>query len=542
MTKRETHVRSTNRLLSLVLAPLLFVAGCAGSASQGGSTEATAGPPQSGGDLTVLEDGGFSGSWPTGLDPATNTTGGANLPQMSAIYGGLFMLTSKDDGSDAKVEPNQAESYEFADGGKTVRITLRKGITFSDGTPLDAAAVVFNIQRAMKSTCTCKPLWPLATDGVAAEGDNVVVLKFTRPYAAAINAFPVTNANWIASPTAFQKLGADKFKITPVGAGPFTVVSNQLNSELVLKKNPNYFKKGLPYLDNLTFKSIGGDQPAYQALLAGQAQAYEGLNTTPLLKQAQSNAQLTVTVQPPTSPYVVQLNTKIAPFNDQKAREAIYAATDFAAIAKGLFGGSFPVSQMFTGPGGLFHHEKIDGYPKYDLKKAKQLVQELGGLTVTLGTLDTYVAEQVMTALQTQWKDAGINVNIEKYQLSTLVQQFNSGKWQSMLQTAGAWDPASGVGVGFRFQSTSPFSGVSDPELDQLLNDAAATIDSAQREDLYVKAAELIATKAYAPFGLAFAPANLAVKGVHGPGLTTKIPPIVVNSTILWDKVWREKS
>ncbi len=111
-----------------------------------------------------------------------------------------------------------------------------------------------------------------------------------------------------------------------------------------------------------------------------------------------------------------------------------------------------------------------------------------------------------------------------------------------MLQTAGAWDPASGVGVGFRFQSTSPFSGVSDPELDQLLNDAAATIDSAQREDLYVKAAELIATKAYAPFGLAFAPANLAVKGVHGPGLTTKIPPIVVNSTILWDKVWREKS
>jgi peptide/nickel transport system substrate-binding protein len=535
-------VRSTNRLLSLLFAPLLFVAGCAGAASPGGSSEGTAGPPQRGGELTVLEDAGFGGSWPTGLDPATNTTGGANLPQMGAIYGGLFALTAKDDGSEAKVEPNQAESYELADGGTTVRITLRAGIQFSDGTPLDAAAVVFNIQRAMTSTCTCRPIWPLAENGVSAESDRVVVLRFTRPYAAVINAFPVTNANWIVSPTALQKMGEDRFKIEPVGAGPFTVVSNQLNSELVLERNPNYFKDGLPYLDKLTFKSIGGDQPAYQALLAGQAQAYEGLNTTPLLEQARSNPQLTVTVQPPTSPYVVQLNTKIAPFDDEKAREAVYAATDFAAIAKGLFGGSYPVSQMFTGPGGLFHHEKIDGYPEFDLARAKKLVGELGGLDVTIGTLDTYVAEQVMTALQTQWKAAGINVNIEKYQLSTLVQKFNSGQWQSMLQTAGAWDPASGVGVTFRFSSTSPFSGVADATLDQLLNDAAATIDPAEREKLYVSAAERIADKAYAPFGLAFAPANLAVKGVHGPGLTTKIPPIVVNSGVLWDKVWRENA
>lgn len=534
-------MRSRNRLLSLLFAPLLFVAGCAGAASPGGSQPA-AGPPQPGGELTVLEDAGFSGSWPTGLDPATSTTGGANLPQMGAIYGGLFVVTAKDDGTGAEVEPNQAESYELADSGKTVRITLREGIQFSDGTPLDAAAVVFNIERAMKSPCTCRPIWPLAEGGVSAEGDRTVVLRFTRPYAAAINSFPVSNVNWIASPTALRKVGEDKFKIEPVGAGPFTVVSNQLNSELVLARNPNYFKDGLPYLDKLTFKSIGGDQPAYQALLAGQAQAYEGLNTTPLLEQARSNPQLTVTVQPPTSPYVVQLNTKVAPFNDQKAREAIYAATDFAAIAKGLFKDSYPVSQMFTGPGGLFHHEKVDGYPAFDLARAKKLVGELGGIDVTLGTLDTYVAEQVMTALQTQWKAAGINVSIEKYQLSTLVQKFNSRQWQAMLQTAGAWDPASGVGVAFRFSSTSPFSGVADPELDQLLNDAAATIDPAEREKLYVSAAELIADKAYAPFGLAFAPANLAVKGVHGPGLTTKIPPIVVNSGVLWDQVWRENA
>jgi peptide/nickel transport system substrate-binding protein len=326
-----------------------------------------------------------------------------------------------------------------------------------------------------------------------------------------------------------------------VGAGPFTVVENQLSSKLVLAKNPNYFEKGQPYLDKLTFQSIGGDQPAYQALQAGQAQAYEGLNTTPLLEQAQKNNKLQVAVQAATSPYVIQLNTKTAPFSDEKAREAIYAATDFNAINKGIFGGQYDVSQGFTAPGGLFYQQDVNGYPGYDLDKAKALVKDLGGLKITLGTISNYVAKQINTALQTQWKEAGIDVQIEDYQLSTLIQQFTGGTWQAMLQTAGAWDPAAGVGVGFRFGSTSPFSGVNDPELDKLLADAASTVDATSRGQLYQQAAEMIAAKHYAPFGLAFAPANLSVTGVHGPGLTTKIPAALVNSQVIWDEVWMEQ-
>ncbi|SFS79255.1 ABC transporter substrate-binding protein [Saccharopolyspora flava] len=516
----------------------LMLAACG---SSGAVDTRPSGPPQRGGELTVLADASFGGGWPTGLDPATNTTGGANISQMFAVYGGLFQLRARDDGSGAEVVPHQAESYELLDGDRTVRITLREGLRFSDGTPMDAEAVAFNLRRAMSSPCTCRPTWPLADNGITVENPRVVSLHFTRPYGAAVNSMPTSNANWIASPTALRKLGEEAFKITPVGAGPFVVESNKLSSELVLRRNPHYFEPGLPYLDKLTFKSIGGDQPAYQALLAGQAQAYEGLTTTPLLDTARQSGKLAVTAQPPTSPYVVQLNTAAAPFDDKRARDAIYAATDFQAISQGLFRGQYPVSQSFTGQGGLFHHEKVAGYPPHDPARARQLVTELGGLRVELGTLGNYVAEQVMTALQTQWRQAGIEVTVHKYELSTLVQQFNSGKWQAMLQTAGAWDPAAGVGVGFRFNSTSPFSGVSDPELDGLLNDAAATADPAQRDALYTRAAEHISDHAYAPFGLAFAPANLAVAGVHGPGLTTKIPPMLVNSGVLWDEVWREQ-
>jgi peptide/nickel transport system substrate-binding protein len=526
--------------VSLVVAALLALTACGGGGGDAGGQPT--GPPQRGGEITVLEDASFAGGWPTGLDPATNTTGGANISQMSAIYGGLFQLRAKTgNGEGAEVVPNQAESYELLNGGRDVRIKIREGIEFTDGTPMDARAVVFNINRALESPCTCRPTWPLADDGITVDGPLTFTLHFTRPYGAAINGFPTANVNWIGSPTALRELGEDAFKMKPVAAGPFTVVSNQLSSELVLERNPDYFKPGRPYLDGLTFKAIGGDQPAYQALLAGQAQAYEGLNTTPLLEQARNSGELTVTAQPPTSPYVVQLNTNAAPFADPKAREAIYRATDFQAISKGLFDGRYPVSESFTGSGGLFHHEEVPGYPEHDLKRAEQLVDEIGGLRVELGTLGNYVAEQVMTALQTQWKKAGIEVTVNKYELSTLVQQFNAGKWQAMLQTAGAWDPAAGVGVGFRFNSTSPFSGVHDPELDRLLNEAAATTDQALRQQLYDRAGEHIAANRYAPFGLAFAPANLAVEGVHGPGLTTKIPPMLVNSGVLWDEVWRAK-
>jgi peptide/nickel transport system substrate-binding protein len=527
------HVRFRRTAVALVV-----LLGTVVACDQEGSSDGTDDRPRRGGEITVLEDSAFAGSWPAGLDPATNTTGRANVSLMSAIYGELFTLTANPDGSRTRIESSLAERYELVEGGKILRIMIRPGVTFSDGTPFDAAAVLFNFERSVRSTCSCAPRWPLAENGLAVEGEDTVVVRFTRPYPAVINDFPVSNVNWIASPTALRELGEERFRMTPVGAGPFTVVENQLSSVLTLERNPSYFKEGLPYLDRLTFRSIGGDQAAYQALLAGQAHAYEGLGTVALLEQARDSGRITVTPQPPTSPYVVQLNTEAAPFDDERARQAIYYATDFEAIAQGVFQGMFPVSQSFTAPGGLFHKESVPGYRGHDLARAKALVQELGGLTIELGTLGNDVAKQVVTALRTQWQAAGITASTKDFQLPSLMQRFSSGTWQAMLQTAGAWDPAAGAGVGFRFSSTSPFSGVKDPHLDTLLSDAEGAIDNSQREKLYAEAAKYISDRAYAPFGLAYAPANLAVTGVQGPGLTTTIPPLAVNTSVQWDQVW----
>jgi peptide/nickel transport system substrate-binding protein len=491
----------------LVVAAGLLLAACG---EDDGDTQEEAGKPKRGGSLTVLENAGYQGAWPAGLDPATNPNGAANQSYNAAIFGQLFELREG-----GKIVPGLAKGYEFSDGGKTLTIQLRPGVTFSDGSPFDAETVAWHIQRVLKSDCTCRPPWWPVVDSVTAEGADAVVLKFTVPYGAAVNTFINSNANWVASRKSLEEMGEREFRLKPVGAGPFKVVSNKLSSELVLERNPTYFRKDRPYLDKLTFKVIGGDQAALQALLAGQAQAYEDMSTPALIDQAASNDKFTVTEHESTSPYNIQLNTNTAPFDDLRAREAVYYATDSEAIRENLFKGKYETTQSFTGPGGLFYQPEVEGYREYDLAKAKQLVKELGGLEVELGTINVLVAKQTTQALQSQWEQAGIKTKIRAFDLAPLIQHFQSGKWQAMLQTAGSWDPAGGVGVVFRFGSQSPFSGVKDKKLDGLLAQAAGAVEPSERESLYVETAKYMSDKAYSPFLFGFAPASVVTKNVQ---------------------------
>jgi peptide/nickel transport system substrate-binding protein len=530
-------------LLAVALAAVTALAACGGGDDDGGGNAAdtsgggaqNAPAPKRGGEITVLEELGFAGAWPSGLDPATNTNGAANQPYMASIYGQLFKLVEG-----GKVVGELAESGTRSEDGKTFTIKLRQGVKFTDGSPFDAETVKWAIDRALASPCTCNPKrnWPpMEKPAVTAPDPTTVELHFSAPYAAIDKSFIAANVNWIPSKTAFEKLGEREFKIKPVGAGPFKVVSNSPSSQLVVERNPDYFNKDRPLLDKITFKSIGSDQAAYQAILAGQADAYEGISTPALVDQAAKQPNLTVTQMLSTSPYVIQLNTMIPPFDDQKARDAIYYATDTEAIRSGLFKNRYPNSQTFTGPGGLFHKDTVPGYKTYDLEKAKQLVSELGGMNVTLGTINVLVAKQTTEALQSQWAKAGIKTKIESYDLAGLIKAFG-GKWQAMLQTAGAWDPATGVGVSFRFASQSPFTGVKDPALDKLLAQAAGALQDPERQKLYDEAGKIISDKSYAPFMFAFAPANIARKGVYGPGLTTKLPAVVVNVPVDWTEVY----
>jgi peptide/nickel transport system substrate-binding protein len=471
---------------------------------------------------------------------------------MEAIYGQLFML-----GPGGTVEPDLATSYSFTPDAKTVTITLRQGVKFSDGTPFNAQAVIYNWTRdfgplALKAGIV--PNWdiartnpkvptspPVAGDFVAT-GPYTVVVHQDIPNAAFINQLFDSITTWIGSPTAIQKMGEQAFAKNPVGAGPFTVVSDTYSNQVVVKRNPTYWQAGRPYLDQITFKTVGTDETALETMLAGGAQVYGGLGETALIDEAEQHFQ--VLDSPGTSPYDLQLNTAIAPFNNPKAREAIYAATDFGPILQHIFGNRYPVVEGFTGPGGICYQQYVPGYQGYNPTLAKQLVQQSGlnNVTINLGTISSsQVAVETTQALANEWAAVGIKTTLKSYVLNSLIQAFyqNNGKvWQSMVQTAGAFDPAGGIGVAFRFSSESPFSGVHDPKLDTLLNEAQGSTNLSTRCNYYHQAQEYIATNYYGPFYFSLNPTNVSAKGIGGPGLTSAVPAVAVTPTIPWESVW----
>jgi peptide/nickel transport system substrate-binding protein len=488
--------------------------------------------PSKAGTLTVLEGAALAGDWPSGLDPATSTTTLANASMLDAIYGELFEVGPHD-----RIVPDLATSASIGDGGRTLKIELRHGVSFSDGTPFDAAAVVDNFRRDLANAAsTSNPAWP-PHPLIRAAGRYSVLVRFSAPDGAALNQLLDTNLTWIVSPSALQRLGDKRFSVEPVGAGPFEVVSDTPSVKLVLKANPHYWDKGHPYLKGLTFESVANDESALEDLRAHDAQAYEFMST-PQLVRAFKDAGFNLSADPGPSVIDVELNTAVAPFDNLQARQAIYDAIDAAAFNKKIFNGTCPLSESFTGPGGLFYEPRVPGYRTYDLAQAKALVSQVHGIAFTLYYLQTALYGVEAPALQTMFEDAGMQVTIKGIaNIGAAVAEFNTHTWPAFLWVMGSYDPAGGVGVSFFLQSHFPFSGVDDPVVDQLISQGAAAISPQARSRTYNKLASYLSQQAYVPFICAPTTWDIAAKGVSGPGLTSTYGSFGQGPLVQWENV-----
>src|ERR1700742_1600041 len=177
-------------------AALVLSAAAACSSGSGGASASTAPPvqtsnssiavsgPKAGGSLTVLEGKGFSGDWPLGFDPATNTTGSADQDYYNAVYGQLFEL-----GDNGKLIYDLATGYQYSNGNRTVTIDLRPGVKFSDGSPLTADVVKWNWTRDLESSCTCAAEWTVARTNpkVTTSAPAASVIKVVNPTTIQVN-------------------------------------------------------------------------------------------------------------------------------------------------------------------------------------------------------------------------------------------------------------------------------------------------------------------------------------------------------------------
>jgi peptide/nickel transport system substrate-binding protein len=398
--------KRTVAIAATVVAISLALVGCSTSAKPAAS--ASAGTPVSGGSITV---GGFVAG---GLDPGVPTFSLQSAGFVAPIFGSLFTEPTKTGG---KYLPNLASGYKYSADQLTLTVSLRPGLKFSDGTPLDATAAAWNLNRYVTNNTREKTFFFNVTN-IKASGDTDVVITFSAPNSLLLDAMATSSTGYMVSPTALQKAGANAFNNVPVGAGPFEVVSDNNGQQLVLKKNPEYYDAKHVYLDGITYLNTGADPAtALVALQSGSIQSVDwpGTYTSPAVLSGATKAGFPLIEGPNLRTAFLPINTYSAPFNSLAARQAISYCIDRDSIAKNVTQGYTTPAFVLSGsestalPGGWQDGKKLNPL-QYSVSKGKALVKQLGGLSFTI---TTSINSAVLTALQQEWAACGIDAKID---------------------------------------------------------------------------------------------------------------------------------
>ena len=272
-----TAVRRIRRLVA-VLSVLAFVAvGCGGddndttsSSTQKPTTGATTdasplGEPVHGGSITIgLE--AETNSW----IPGTANFGNPGINVALAIYDPLFRLDES-----GAIQPYLAESLAFNDALTEWTVTLRPGVTFHDGTPLNAQAIKTDFDTYIKAEGSNLAGQVADVASVEAVDDLTVTYTLTEANAAFGDSVLAGAVGWPFSPTAAAS-GPDAGS-HPVGTGPFVFKEWQRDSKLVLERNPDYWQEGMPYLDEIVFRPIPDEDTRIASLEAGDVDGVQSL-------------------------------------------------------------------------------------------------------------------------------------------------------------------------------------------------------------------------------------------------------------------------
>lgn len=318
--------RRRTRIIAVAAALTIGLAGC-GSGGTAAPSAAPAVEIQSGGIVTVAANGEMAG-----FDPLKLLNVGTGLERAALV---MDTLMYRDEATD-EVHPKLAQSMTSEDG-QTWILTLREDVNFTDGTPLDAEAVIFNLERhlAPDSASAAKALLSVI-ETMEASGPLEVTFTLKAPSGSFPLTFTaVTPAGVIGSPTALADPVA--FNSMPVGAGPFMVESWTRDDKLVLVKNEDYWDEGKPHVDGATFVVVPDPQTRADGLASG------GYDLAQLVPSAWASTDTTpgLTLLPvQTGGTALVPNASQAPGNDQRVREAIFLAFDPETSLNVIFGGS----------------------------------------------------------------------------------------------------------------------------------------------------------------------------------------------------------
>jgi peptide/nickel transport system substrate-binding protein len=389
---------------AVVLAAVALAAACGGSSSSSGSSSATAaGTPVRGGDLVIARQ-----SDSQSMD-ATTVFDNESIWVFEQIYQMLYTVSP----NGKTVVPQLATSYTLSSDKKTYTFTLRKGVKFSNGQPMTPADVVFSIDQARKASQGWGYIDGAIKD-VKADGPDRVIITTKYPWAPLVADIALF-ANGIV-PNNYGGETKAQFYQHPIGTGPFKWDYWHKGSALKLVKNPNYWEKGKPYLNSVTWTYVGNTNTRQLQLEGNQIQIDEfpPFSTVAALK---ANPNLTMNLFNSTRTDYLMMNERIPQLADVHVRRAIsYAINRKALVAATLFGHGVPANS-FMPPQVPYYDPHSPGL-QYNLAQAKaEMAQSTYphgfNIQLLLGGGNAY--EKTMAELvQNELKAIGINVSFNQ--------------------------------------------------------------------------------------------------------------------------------
>lgn len=419
---------------------------------------------------------------PSSLDPATGGAGSDHV----------FLFTMFDtlvawDYATLAPKPGLAESWGFPDP-KTLVLNLRQGVTFHDGTPFDAEAVKFNLERS-KTAPRSNIKADLATvDTVEVTGGHQVTLRLKQADAA-LPLILSDRAGMMCSPTALKALG-DEHDRRPVGAGPWKFESWANNERIVVSRHPGYWRNGAPQLDGIEFSIIPEVNTGLRSVVGGQNDLAYQLSSQqkPIIDRAK---KLTGVVSPTLYCVQIYLNYGRAPLDDVRVRRALNHAIDRESFLKATMAGMGEVAWMnLPSQHWAFDKSLVNGWP-HDPAKSRALLAEAGykdGFDLNLLGYTDQRSVQRQEVLIEQFRQAGIRCRFDNGSIAEKSSQYFVERKGDGLLSAWTGRPDPSLTYALMYMKDAYFNAgraEPSPELTQ------AILASRSSDDLEVRKREL---------------------------------------------------
>jgi peptide/nickel transport system substrate-binding protein len=442
---------------------------------------------------------------PSGIDPHIDASSELGIP-LTSVYDPLVWLTPE-----GEFVPGLAEEWEVSDDGLTYTFHLRDDVTFHDGTPFNAEAVRFSLDRiADPDTKSRKARGMLGPyDYTEVVDDYTLRVHFKEPYAPFLTSLSTVYLAMV-SPDAVEEWG-DEYQFHQVGTGPFKFEEYVPKDRLTLKRNPDYAwapaifdRQGPPDLEEVTFRFYTDPATRVLALESGEADVMGEIPPQDAVRLDESDDYKLMSVPIPGQPLQFFLNTRRPPLDDLRVRQALIYAVDRSTIVQTIFKDYSPVAYGPLNRSTYAYDASVEGTYAYDPEQAAALLEEAGwtdsdgdgirdkeGQPLQLETILMgwgYLPE-VGEMVQSQLKQVGVEVDSREMTFSNAVGEVNEGDYHLVPFLFSSSDPdvlhtafhSSNVDGGFNW------SKVSSDQLDVWLDKGRREMNDTARRETYAQ-------------------------------------------------------